>query len=839
MATLKILVPDGTTNYVQNPSGRFDTTGWTVFGSTLTRDLTYARFGIASYKVVTTGATVRQGIYYRVNNLSGVKESVNVSAYVRGVGKVHIRLIASPGGREFLSPGLVLSPNRWKRIDVTGRCDGSNDVRLYVETDGNTAQAITFYVDGAQMERKPYATTYCDGDQPGCRWNIIQHASLSTRDPYTRQGGRWVTIGGPERESENLYMTVVGGLGTAPVVNHTQSFALAPGGYHQGVKVNERPITLTFHAKHKQILRTGKPVSLSALHQLRELLIDIVKPDKTGGDQPFLMEYQDGAYPVYIAATYDGGLEGEWDIRNQWVNEFPLRLLCVSPFLVEDDQEMATIDFQESFVVSGVAGRIDGVWDKLNYGVGSVSAGLSTDGAGGDFELGRKGEIYLDGPAIANYSVQAVDPMVPVGRITYWDGTKWNKLGSGVTGPTDVISDVAVAPNGNIYVTGLFSSIGGVAANNIAMWNGSVWAALGSGLNAAGVHVSVAPNGDVYVGGAFTTAGGVTRNRIAKWNGTAWSGIGQYNGMNEQVFSIAISPDGLSMYIAGRFTDQAGLSANAMKRVAYYDVATDRFSAVGSGFATGDGLEIIVSPFGVVYCCGSFILSGTTTVNYIAQLQGSAWIPLGSGMNTTVNSMDVAENGDLVAIGAFSTAGGIPVRGLALWNGSGWVAPDIVLGAGKPSITPLAVQFSGKDMYVGGTALSQTAGGTIYQSQVSGITLVNNIGSAEAAPFIYILGPGKLIWIENQTTGKRIFCNLDILSGEEVFIDFGAGTIKSTVRGSLYYGILPGSDFASFTLIPGVNKIATLMVNDVGASMVMGYTPTHWSADATQQGETF
>ncbi len=147
VASLRILVPDGTQNYVQNPTLRFDTTGWTLFSSTISRTLDFARFGIASLKVVTSGAVLREGVYYRVNNLLGIKDNITVSVYVRGTGKVRVRLNDNPGGQQWVSPSIFLSPLRWQRIEAIGRCSGGNDIRLTVETDGASAQAVTFYVE--------------------------------------------------------------------------------------------------------------------------------------------------------------------------------------------------------------------------------------------------------------------------------------------------------------------------------------------------------------------------------------------------------------------------------------------------------------------------------------------------------------------------------------------------------------------------------------------------------------------------------------------------------------------------------------------------------------------
>jgi len=74
---------------------------------------------------------------------------------------------------------------------------------------------------------------------------------------------------------------------------------------------------------------------------------------------------------------------------------------------------------------------------------------------------------------------------------------------------------------------------------------------------------------------------------------------------------------------------------------------------------------------------------------------------------------------------------------------------------------------------------------------------------------------------------------MTILDNEEVFFDFGKGKVWSSVRGDLTYAILPGSDFADFSLVPGENKLAVFMTDDVNSAMYIYYHPLHWSADST------
>ena len=816
MPTMRLLLPEGTTNYIKNPSARYDTTGWAADGSTITRTLDYARFGVSSLKIVTNGAALHEGAYYRVSALENISEAIAVSIYVRGTGAVRLRLVDNPFGKEYASDLLELRSDRWQRLEVVGRSSGSNDVRLYIETYGDAAQAITLYADCAQMERKAFATTYCDGDQEGCQWNGMYHSSTSFRDPYTRAGGRWVTISGRDREQEGLYATVVGGMGVAPLTNNLQSYAVSPGSYYQNTKILNRVITITFHAKHYN-MQPDCNDSLERLNQLRQMLIDAVKPDRTAGGEAFTLEYQDGDRPLYIKVRYDGGLEGEWDVRNQWINSFPLRLLAVSPLFTEDDQEADTLDFQSTQTINYILQRKDGEWSEMNGGFDGQVLGIV---------IGPQGEIIAFGDFThANNDVNAIDPMIFANCIAYWDGEKWNAYGSGANG---IIRAAAVAPNGYLYVAGEFTSIGGVAANRVAYWDGSSWNAMGTGLNGIGYALDIAPDGRVYIGGDFTAADGIPAYYAVSYFEGTYGVLGSNSGLNGIVYSISISPDGTEIILGGEFTDEySDPGILSLNYVALYWPTSFQFYDLGVGF-DNYVYKVLYIPSGIVYAVGSFTQSNDTalTLLYIAYWNGAGWFPVGIGTDDIIRDMAISALGNIVIAGDFIRSGGEDTKYLALWNGSTYVNLDVELNNAAYAVA----MDSKENIFV-------APNGTL--ASFASITTVNNLGTAEASPIIFIEGPCTLRWLENQTSRKRLYMDLDIAENEEITIDFAQGRIDSNVRGDIAYTVIPGSDMRAWTLIPGENKIASLMVDDVLATVHIYYTPRHWSVDATARIESF
>jgi hypothetical protein len=78
----------------------------------------------------------------------------------------------------------------------------------------------------------------------------------------------------------------------------------------------------------------------------------------------------------------------------------------------------------------------------------------------------------------------------------------------------------------------------------------SAWAPLGDGIGAGlgseeVYSLAVAPNGDIYVGGLFTKAGDLlVADRVARWNGYAWTHLDVNLPGTPTVYTIVARPSG-------------------------------------------------------------------------------------------------------------------------------------------------------------------------------------------------------------------------------------------------------------------------------------------------------
>jgi hypothetical protein len=128
----------------------------------------------------------------------------------------------------------------------------------------------------------------------------------------------------------------------------------------------------------------------------------------------------------------------------------------------------------------------------------------------------------------------------------------------GLNGPVYAVTswdpDGAGGPQPALLVAGgQFTIAGNVFASNLAAWDGSTWQPLGGGTTGP-VYALTVFGGQLAVGGSFTTAGGISANRVALWNGATWTALGL--GVNNTVRALAVFYN--QLVAGGQFTLACG-----------------------------------------------------------------------------------------------------------------------------------------------------------------------------------------------------------------------------------------------------------------------------------------
>jgi len=285
---------------------------------------------------------------------------------------------------------------------------------------------------------------------------------------------------------------------------------------------------------------------------------------------------------------------------------------------------------------------------------------------------------------------------LPANNIAKWDGSNWSTFGAGTDGP---VSGIAVSGNA-IFVCGGMHNAGGVPVSNAARWYGSTWSALGSGFPGQIVNTVGAVGDDAYFGGYFLNAGGAATSYVARWNGEAWAPITSGSGVSYTVAALLSTGDGI--YAAGGFENAGGIFANSIAR---WD--GNEWSALGRGVpysAVNDTIGLPVYALAMLgtdlYVGGNFFNAGGVDANGIARWDGRNWSQVGGSVFYQdvgeVYAMAVSGN-DLYVGGYFLTAGGQPANYIARWDGQRW-SP---LGSGLNS-SVRAIAVNGNIVYAGG-----------------------------------------------------------------------------------------------------------------------------------------
>jgi hypothetical protein len=173
-------------------------------------------------------------------------------------------------------------------------------------------------------------------------------------------------------------------------------------------------------------------------------------------------------------------------------------------------------------------------------------------------------------------------------------------------------------------------------------------------------------NGDIFVGGSFTSVrppgdpagtGEVARTYLAEFDASTGNLLPFNPTLDGQVTALAVSPDGSTLYVGGSFTHADGAPHSFL---AAYNISTGAVISTWKASATGSVLSLAVSPDGsTLYVGGNFGKLDGVVHNRIGAINAATGTLVTSYnpiVNGSVDAVAVAPDDSQVLIGGYFTS---------------------------------------------------------------------------------------------------------------------------------------------------------------------------------------
>jgi len=293
--------------------------------------------------------------------------------------------------------------------------------------------------------------------------------------------------------------------------------------------------------------------------------------------------------------------------------------------------------------------------------------------------------------AVSCLALQADGKVLLGGVFTSYNGISCNRLARlNVDGSLDTafnassgangnVHNIVIQTNGQIIITGNFTSFNGISRNRIARLNvnGSLDVSFnpGIGANAAINYIVLQANGMMIIAGGFTSFNNISRKQLARLNvdGSLDTTFNPGTGANNNVLSLGLQPDG-KLLIGGDFTSYNGIYRSRIARVFAPSCTTTvtnttSIAAICPGstknlIGTAGGSWAIASGPGTITGNTYTATGGAGTVT-VYNLVGSCYSPL---VSFTVDTVPAVPQVAAAAICAGSTATLTPTAGGATYR---------------------------------------------------------------------------------------------------------------------------------------------------------------------------
>jgi hypothetical protein len=282
------------------------------------------------------------------------------------------------------------------------------------------------------------------------------------------------------------------------------------------------------------------------------------------------------------------------------------------------------------------------------------------------------GSIVVVGNGVGDGSFTA--PGIPGNTtVATIDGIRWTSLQAGIVGNAQL---AVTMPGGDVVV---WAHPFGAAAN-CYRWNGSVWTQLGT-MPFGVLALTVSAGGEPLVCGY-----GAQGNQLARWDGVNWVSIPAPFGFQGQFQAMVVLPGG-DVVVGGTYSG----GYTQIPSLSFWRWNGSVWTQMGATLTSLYNVRsMTVLPNGTLVAGGDFP---------VMQWNGTAWTPLGAGAPSGVNDLLPLGNGDLLACGSFSAAGGVSANCIARWDGASW--RPVGAGPDRP-VSTMAAMPNGDVVFAGG-----------------------------------------------------------------------------------------------------------------------------------------
>ena len=265
-----------------------------------------------------------------------------------------------------------------------------------------------------------------------------------------------------------------------------------------------------------------------------------------------------------------------------------------------------------------IAGGFDYLGRTTGYGVrvtptdGKLSASPRVDGIVRAAISDGSGGWYIGG------DLRKVDTK---GRVTLAHITSTGAVGTWNPKTDGTVNALALTPAG-VAIGGSFSSVNGVAAQNLAVVDKAAGATVATWRASANLPVlALAASGTgLYVGGDFTSLNGQSRSRLARLNASTGATDAGFAGtVNGTVRALAVDAASTTLYAGGDFTSATGSGSGTRSRLAAFDLTTGALEAFAPA-ADSTVQALALDSSGRLYAGGLFASVGGVARARLAQI---------------------------------------------------------------------------------------------------------------------------------------------------------------------------------------------------------------------------